>query len=146
MRSPLAWAALLSTAAALAACAEPLRPATPPLLLNATASSGWAGGCPPHANELAFAKPEAHALQVEARLARDFPVGTPEQALVAALTRQGFKPDAACDNDPTIHRAMFYQTGGGFFGPYPAMANIAWKVDSEGRIVWTKANLMYTGP
>jgi hypothetical protein len=146
MRSLLAWAALLSTASAVAACAEPLRPATPPLLQNATASSGWAGGCPPHANERAFASPEAHALQVEARLAHDFPAGTPEASLISALARQGFKPEAACDNDPTIHRAQFNQAGGGLFGPYPAMANIAWKVDGEGRIVWTKADLMYTGP
>jgi hypothetical protein len=146
MRSAIAWIALLPIAAAVAACAERLSPPTPPLLQGAVASSGWAGGCPPHANELAFASPEAHAVQVETRLNRDFPAGTPETTLMSALARQGFKPEAACDNDPTIHRAQFNQAGGGLFGPYPALANIAWKVDGAGRIVWTKADLMFTGP
>jgi hypothetical protein len=142
----MALIALASTSATLAACAERLTPTTPPLLQGAVASSGWAGGCPPYASELAFSSPEAHAVQVEARLARDFPAGTPEQALRTALTGQGFKPEASCDNDPTIHRARFFQSGGGLFGPYPALANVAWKVDADGRIIWTKADLMYVGP
>jgi hypothetical protein len=147
MRSVTAWAALVSTAASLAACAEPLRPATPPLLQGATAGSGWfSGGCPAHDWDITAKYPEAHAPQVEARLARDFPAGTPEQALLAALTRQGFKPDIPCDNDATIHRALFNQKGGGLFGPYAAMAQVAWKVDGQDRIVWTKAQLAYQSP
>jgi hypothetical protein len=147
MRSLIAWAALIPAAAVLSACAEPLRPATPPLLQNAIAGGGWfSGGCPAHDWDITAKYPEAHAPQVEARLARDFPAGTPEQALLAALTRQGFKSDGACDNDPSIHRAVFNQAGGGLFGPYPARAQVAWKVDGEGRVVWTKAQLAYQSP
>jgi hypothetical protein len=51
-----------------------------------------------------------------------------------------------CDNDPTIHGASFGQGGGGFYGPYPVSAIIAWKVDQAGKVVWTKANVAYTGP
>ena len=146
MRSAIAWIALASTAAALTACAERLSPPTPPLLQGATASSGRGGGCPPHPFEVSARLPDAHAVQVEARLARDFPAGTPEEALRAALMRQGFQPETSCDNDPTIHRARFHQDGGGLFGPYPAFSTIAWKVDGEGRILWTQADLMYIGP
>jgi hypothetical protein len=146
MRLSIAWAALVSAAVSLGACAEKLSPPTPALLQGAVASSGWAGMCPPTAAELPISVPEAHAAQVEARLARDFPAGTPEAALRATLISQGFKPELACDNDPTIHRASFTQSGGGFAGPYPALANVAWKVDGQNRIVWTKANLMYVSP
>ena len=89
---------------------------------------------------------EARSPEVESRLADQFPPGTPEEDLKASLANQGFRPALACDNDPSIHRATFSQRGGGFYGPYPAYAEVAWKVDADGKIVWTKAVVLYTGP
>jgi hypothetical protein len=147
MSPSIARAALVIAVASLAACAEKLSPPTPALLQGATASSGWnSHGCPAHAWDITAKYPEAHATQVEARLARDYPNGTSEAVLAGALIRQGFKPEAPCDNDPAIHRASFTQSGGGFSGPYAALAEVAWKVDGQGRIVWTKANLVYVSP
>jgi len=148
MRTSIVWAALVSVAAAsLMACSVRLTPATPPLLQGADVVGSWdSHGCPAHANDLSAKYTEAHSPRMEERLARDFPAGTPESVLVVSLTRQGFKPEAACDNDGSIHRASFNQSGGGLFGPYPALSEVAWKVDSRGRIVWTKADVMYIGP
>jgi hypothetical protein len=126
---------------------EGLAPPTPSLLKDAQAKGGWdSGGCPAHPNEAAFAKDgEAISPNVEKRLVQQFPAGTPEQELVLALQRQGFELIPPCDNDIQIHRAVFRQKGGGILGPYPMFANIAWKIDELGRVVWTKAFVAYTG-
>lgn len=126
---------------------EVLTPPTPPLLKDASAEGGWwSGGCPAHPAE-AFTKDwhEARSSDVETRLARQFPPGTPEQVLIVALRRQGFELTAPCDNDPQIHHADFRQRGGSILGPFPVYANIAWKTDDLGHIVWTKAFISYTG-
>ena len=126
----------------------PLDPPTPPILERATAGGGWdSAGCPPQPFEVSMARSgKAASTEVESRLAHQFPPGTPEHALGASLAKQGFRPEKACDNDPSIHRATFSQRGGGFWGPYPAFAWVAWKVDANGQIVWTKANVAFTGP
>ena len=147
MRFSIAWAMPAIAAASVTGCSGRLSPPTPPLLLGAATAGSWdSHGCPAHSWDITARYPEAHSPRVEDRLTRDFPAGTPEADLLGALTRQGFKPEAPCDNDPAIHRASFNQSGGGLAGPYPALAEIAWKVDPEGRIAWTKANVMYTGP
>jgi hypothetical protein len=125
---------------------EPLKPPTPPLLDNAHAGDQFV--CPPRsaADEIIARPPQMGSPEVEARLARQFPAGTDEKRLITMLRAQGFAPTQECDNDPTIHGATFQQGGGGFWGPYPVYADIAWKVDDAGKIVWTKANVAYTGP
>jgi hypothetical protein len=146
MRAPRSSLTLLLAAALMAACTAPLQPATPPLVAQATSLGSWdSGGCPARANDLSAKYPEAHSPVMEQRLASQFPVGTPEAELMAALDRQGFRATTACDNDPTIHRALFVQSGGSGFGPLPARARVAWKVDGQGRILWTKANVVYEG-
>ena len=131
----------------LAACAA-VRPPTPAILRGAEAAGGWdSGGCPPRPEEMAFAKgPEARSVGVEQRLIAAFPAGTPEPILINRLSQQGFSMGSACENAPSIHRAYFRQTGGGFYGPFPISAALAWKVDGNDRIVWFKAFVAYTGP
>ena len=132
----------------LAFSTEPLKPPTPPLLENASATGGWGGiGCPrgpsdPPLREMS----EARSPEVEDRLTRRFPPGTPEAQLKRALVSQHFQMIGSCEADTSIHRATFSQTGGGFYGPYPAWAVVAWKIDAAEKIVWTKADVEYTGP
>jgi hypothetical protein len=125
---------------------KPLSPPTPPLLAGAQAGDQLI--CPPHdsTEEILARPPQKGSTEVEARLARQFPAGVDESRLVATLRVQGFRFVDECDNDPTIHGAQFVQSGGGFWGPYPVYADIAWKADLAGKIVWTKANVAYTGP
>lgn len=128
--------------------AKPLDPPTPPILEGATAGGGRdSGGCPPQPDAVSMTKlDEAASPEVRNRLAHQFPPGTPERVLETTLAKQGFITAKACESDPSIHRATFSQRGGGFWGPYPAFAWVAWKVDAEGKVVWTKANVAYTGP
>lgn len=122
----------------------PLKPPTPPLLEGATAQNhgGRELGCPP---------PDpfgtrSHSPEVEQRLAKGFPPGTLEDRLVAALRQQGFRIEGPCETDASVRRAIFTQSGGGFYGPYPAMSEVTWKVDGAGRIVWAGGWVAYTGP
>jgi len=139
-------------ALAVAACV-PLRPATPALLRNATAKGGsWLGGCPPaNDSERVLAEgiargQEALSPEVSQRLDAQFPPGSSSAKLWAFLKAQGFKETPPCANEKSIRHAVFTQEGGSFFGPYPAWSQIAWKEDENGRVVWTKATLAYTGP
>jgi len=132
-----------------AAWPSPLDPPTPPLLEGAEAAGGWwNGGCAPDPELQKFQRnsPEALSPTIERNLLREFPPGTPEANLRRSLITQGFEFDAPCREDQSIHRARFVQRGGGFFGPYPAAAEIAWKVDARDKIVWTKGNVGYLGP
>jgi len=78
-------------------------------------------------------------------LAAKFPAGSSSQALIAYLSRQGFGGKTACPNDGSIFRMLFNQSGGGVFGPFPMLAVVAWKEDGQGRIVWTKGQVLFTG-
>lgn len=126
---------------------EPLKPETPPLLIGAHATGGSSNGwCPPDDEDFPGSQPETGSPEIERRLAKGFPPGSSEAALVQYLHGQGFKRMAPCANDPSIRRANFFQhSGGGLFGPYPAFAVVGWKVDADGRVVWTRAEISFTG-
>lgn len=134
------WAFLLC-ALGVAGCSLPM----PPLLRGATAAGGgWYGGCPP-ANEVerqSMAGPEAISPELNQRLNAQFPDGTPATKLVSALVSQGFAQTAPCANDKTIRHAVF-RGGRSIFETW---AEVAWKEDSDGRIVWVKGSVAYTGP
>jgi len=51
-----------------------------------------------------------------------------------------------CEDDVRVHWANFHQTGGAPWGPYPMLADVMWKLDDAGEIVWTKAYVVYSGP
>lgn len=124
----------------------PKWPPTPALLKGASAGNGsWNSmGCPPKPGDEHWVARESHAPLVEERLARQFPPGTSAARLSAALAKMGFRPLGACDEDLSIDRAVFQQTGGGILRP-TIWALVAWKVDANGRVVWTKADVSYTG-
>jgi hypothetical protein len=84
--------------------------------------------------------------ELEGRLSAQFPVGTVETALTAALASQGFQsPTGACPDDSTIRVSLFPpQTGGGLFRISTAAA-VLWKVDATGRIMWTHGTAYHEG-
>jgi hypothetical protein len=132
----------LSTVLALTKKPEP---ALPPLLRDVSAAGGTSSACLPERrgkNGLPFAlSPELNQ-----RLSHEFPPGSPADRLKKALLQQGFQMLPACENDRSIHVAIFDQHGAGFFGPYPIHAVIYWKVDRANGVAWTKGFVDYTGP
>lgn len=135
----------------LAACGELLNPPTPPLLRNVTAQGGWwNGGCPPRdavEARLNAASPEALSPELTERLVRQFPVGGDAGRLERTLRDQGFQQvRAPCATAPAIRLAEFRQRGGGFYGPYPIFAQVAWEQNGAGRLVWVKGTVAFTGP
>jgi hypothetical protein len=135
-------ALLVFVVVGLAGCTA-LRPETPPLLQNVTSQGGWwSNGCPPRSEMEASL---ADGRQASARVAAKFPVGSDAKALESHLGEVGFDKAAACEGDASIRHASFRQTGGGLYGPYPMFATVAWKTGEDGRILWTRANVTYTG-
>jgi hypothetical protein len=140
----------LGITATVVAILAVLQPPTPPLLRNAFARGGWwSGGCPP-TNEIEqkglTRLGEALSPELDQRLRTRFPPGSAAGGLERYLRSQGFDQLQRCVNDPSISQMDFIQTGGGFYGPYPMFAEVAWKQDGAGRIVWTKGYVAFTGP
>ena len=128
--------------------AQAIKPPTPPLLSGATASGGSWGSddCPNEAAAMRQKSLETGSPTIGERLRADFPPGTDARRLAHSLVSQGFTLMGACALDRSIERAQFRQTGGGFLGPYPGYALIHWKVDSNGKIIWAKGWIAFTGP
>ncbi|MCX4164353.1 MULTISPECIES: hypothetical protein [Paraburkholderia] len=82
--------------------------------------------------------------ELDARLNAGFPPGTDDLKLKRTLTEQGFRVDGACKTDGSIHIAGFFRKGVGLLS-YDVSAQIYWKVDQVGHIVWTKGFVMYIG-
>lgn len=121
----------------------PLKPPTPPILTGLTTKLGMEhhSGCPPwDDNDL------RNYLSIEAKVDRTFPPGTPQEHVNESLTAQGFKVEPPCSTDQSVRYATFIQSGGGLYGPYPAYAVVTWKVDAQGRVMWTSGSVAYTGP
>jgi hypothetical protein len=88
---------------------------------------------------------EATSPELCERLATRFPPGSAASVLEQALAQEGFRSGRTCQKH-LIRCAEFRQSGGGFFGPYPVDATIAWKVTGDDRILWTKGRVFYTAP
>ncbi len=126
---------------------RPLVPGTPPLLQDVRAGGGWASmGCPRPTSPSFASMSEALSPDLTPRLAALFPPGSDADALRTALVAQGFGVIAPCEGDPSVHRAAFHQSGGGFAGPYPISAVVAWRRTEDGRVVWTKGFVSYLAP
>ena len=80
------------------------------------------------------------------RLGREYPVGSDASRLERNLKEQGFSLRLPCDGLSRIHLGEFRQTGGGFYDPYPVVAQIVWEQDDTGNILWTKGTVAFTGP
>jgi hypothetical protein len=143
--------ALILAAEALKACfrSNRLRPATPPLLRGAKSRGGWWNdGCPFPGDAVAPGPEmtgEATSPELSERLARRFPPGSNAAVLEQALLEEGFRLGRSCRMH-SMRSAEFRQEGGGFFGPYPMDATVAWKVTDDGRVVWTKGRVFYSAP
>ena len=119
----------------------------PALLAHATAGSGWASACPGrNDNERAMMAGRKFAVSPELsdRLSRQFPPGSPASALKEELSTDGFQAPSACEADPTIMGAAFFQKGSGLFA-YDVNASVYWQADGDGKIIWTKGVIFYTG-
>lgn len=126
---------------------RPLVPATPPLLQDVRAGSGWASmGCSRPTSPSFASISEALSPDLTSRLAALFPPGSDADALQTALVTQGFGDMATCKDDPSVYHAAFRQTGGGFAGPYPIDAVVAWRRTEDRRIEWTKGFVSYLAP
>jgi hypothetical protein len=143
--SRLGYVIAVAVAAAFTGCASTKE--LPALLAHATAGSGWATACPGrNENERAMVAGRKLAVSPELsdRLSRQFPPGSPASALKDELSTDGFEPPSACEADPTIMGAAFFQKGGGLFA-YDVNASVYWKADGDGKIIWTKGVIFYTG-
>jgi hypothetical protein len=121
------------------------KPPLPPLLQNVTAGGGWWGACPPDTPNAAAAqegRPLAISPELDHRLAESFPLGSSETKLLDMLRTEGFELLPPCKVDASIHVAEFTQHGGGVLA-YPMTADIYWKVDEHGDILWTKGFVRY---
>lgn len=138
---------LLMTLAATG-CAQPTA-SKPRLLQDVTAGSGYASACPPDSatdkKTLEIWKGQlAISPEFDQRLRNEFPPGTDSNTLINSLTAQGFVLAGVCKNEPTIQIATFYQKGQGFL-PYDTFAQVFWKTNEQGRIIWTKGLVSYSG-
>ena len=121
------------------------KPSLPPILRNVTAGGGWWGACPPetpNAETARKGRPLAISPELDERLSQAFPPGSSEKRLVDTLQAQGFELLSPCNGDTSIHLAAFNQHGGGVVA-YPITANVYWKVDGQGHIMWTRGFVRY---
>ena len=112
----------------------------PRLLRDLPATGGWIDACPSP-----FKVAVADAPEFNRRLLHEFPVGSSESHLIAALDRLGFKIFGHCKDDPSIHSAVFDQTGFAL-RIFPLHAKVQWKTDAEKNVLWTKGFISYDGP
>ncbi len=119
--------------------AEP-EPPTPVLLRGVGAGGGYASACPPLRPDAKLAlSPELNV-----RLLREFPPGTAEAHLLEELVKMGFSRPRACEGDSTT-RSAFFQQHGGSLRHFAMAANVFWKVDDSGVLVWTKGFVSFDG-
>jgi len=135
-RNAFIWV-ILST---LPACASDK---VPEILRGVSAGGGYWGACPspqwaPKQDELAIS-PEFND-----RLATRYPPGSAEIRLLEDLTREGFKDSGHCESEPAIRIMAFHADGIGLLVS-AITAQAYWQSDAQGRIVWTKGFVAYTG-
>ncbi len=114
--------------------------ALPPLLRNASSPGGYSDGCP--RAKWAYADTSAASPEINERLSRDFPPGSPASMLSAELIKEGFTIDPPCSDDTTIKIASYTQK---HYFLYQAYGTIYWKVDSAGNIVWSEGFIELDG-
>ena len=111
----------------------------PEILRGVTAGGGWWGACPRREDEQNH--PLALSPELNDRLVGRFPPGSSEGDLINALTSQGFKRAGSCEAERSIKYLGYDEKGTGL----PSVtAEVYWRVDSTGRIVWTKGFIRYT--
>lgn len=124
---------LMAALGCLAGCQERL----PPLVRGATARGGEGYDCEmdvaPSSDPRFDFSPE-----IVERLRRSFPPGSQSAQLRSSLARQGFKLEGPCSPDRSISFAQFR------LNKNEVVADVYWREDTSGRIIWTFGEVSYT--
>ena len=143
MQSPRApW--LLATL--LAASCSSDNANVPPLLKGATAGGGNGNLCELASNPNATGY--ALSPELNARLSRQFPIGSLASNLQAELEQQGFEiaPSPCHGSLGTMRGTVSIPDAIRLDSfPYQMDAEVYWSVDPRGRITWTAGKVSYTG-
>jgi hypothetical protein len=112
-------------------------PPLPPLLVGARAGFGNWSGCEGG---------DGVSPDLEQRLREQFPPGSSDAPLVAALERQGFATPSFCGPYSTARYACYLGLKDSTTGkpiPNDVSACVYWKVDDANRIIWTHGYLHF---
>jgi hypothetical protein len=137
-------ALLLAGAFIVSACSN-ANEELPAMLHGVSSGSGYSSACPARMEEEVLSiRKLAISPELNQRLLEAFPPGATEEALTNFLLKQGFSFHGACDTDPLIRHASFNQKGKGFLA-YRTHAQVFWEVDADGKVVWTKGVVGFSG-
>ena len=114
----------------------------PEILRGVSAGGGYWGACPQP--DWARNSPLAISPEFNERLAKRYPPGSSEKRLIEDLSRQGFKDAGSCEGEPTVRILTFSADGIGLVVS-SITATAYWKVDPQGKVLWTKGFVAYTG-
>ncbi len=136
-------AALLAGAFIVSACSN-ANEELPAMLHGVSAGSGYSSACPAHKEEVSSIPKLAISPELNQRLLEAFPPGSTEVALTKFLVAQGFSFHGSCDTEPLIRHASLNQKGKGSLA-YSTHAQVFWQVDADGKVVWTKGVVGFSG-
>ena len=137
--------ALLLVGTSIASGCSNADDALPAILRGASAGGGYSSACPArNAKEAESIRKLAISPEFNQRLLDAFPPGTHEETLTNFLSKHRFSFHGSCDTNPHIRRASFAQKGKGFLA-YDTHAQVFWEVDADGKVVWTKGFVAFTG-
>ena len=125
---------LLPVLGCLPACQDDL----PPLIRGATTGvGGIAYDCGRDAIPLSEST-LSRSPEITERLSQTFPPRSSSANLRSSLKEQGFEMMGPCSVDGSVSWAQFRKNGN------EVVANIYWREDSSGRLVWTFGNVYFT--
>jgi hypothetical protein len=129
----------------VAGCGDPVSPPLPPLLQGATSGGGGNYLCNGDPTGRRHGPEEtAHSPEIVARLQKAFPTGSSTAKLIESLKEQGFAFHGPCSSDNVAY-ASFSQAGGNGITAMAASAEVYWKDDGKGHLVWTTGNISFLG-
>lgn len=142
------WFMLFATvgaSAAMISCSGAVSPPLPPLAMGASTTGGSNSLCEPGSGPGSTPATASHSSEINQRLVRDFPPGSPAVLLRRSLVRQGFKLDGSCSPDRSVQLAEFRQREGNGITAMPAFVTVYWKEDGAARLVWATGDIAFTG-
>jgi hypothetical protein len=132
----------LVLAVGVTACDASRHPETQSLLQGASVGREHFSPCPP---DNSFDWKVSSSPEFEARLKELVSRSSSEQALIKALSGQGFHmADPPCANDAAVRSAMVIRDDKGLI-PYAASATAYWRVNDEARIEWVHGTIAFSG-
>lgn len=126
-------------------CSGAVSPPLPPLAVGATTTGGSNFLCEPGPEQGSTPATASHSPEINQRLVRDFPPGSPAVLLRRSLVRQGFTMHGFCSPDHRVQWAEFRQRGGNGITAMPAFVTVYWKEDGAARLVWATGDIAFTG-